>query len=50
MKELLTIVADIGLGASALYLASKLTIKVNLQDKVQQNHEVRITKLEKRAA
>lgn len=43
MTELLSILADIGLGAAALYLASKLTLKV-------QDHEVRIGVLERKAA
>jgi len=43
MAQLLSIIADIGLGASALYLAKQLTWKV-------QDHEKRIVVLEKRAA
>jgi chaperonin cofactor prefoldin len=50
MKELLTIIADIGLGASALYLASKQTVKVNQVDKRQDSLDARVTVLERKAA
>lgn len=50
MKELLTIIADIGLGGCALYLASQLTKAVKTLQAGHANHEVRITVLEKKAA
>lgn len=48
--QLVSVLLDVGLGASALYLASKLTFRVVAQEKRADNHEVRITALEQRAA
>lgn len=50
MHELFSMLLDAGLGASALYLASRLTTKVVKLEKRTDEHDQRITVLEKKAA
>jgi hypothetical protein len=50
MTQIFSMLLDAGLGASALYLASRLVTKVNMLEKKHLDHEVRIVFLEKRVA
>lgn len=49
-REIFSMILDAGFGLSALYLASKLTLRVNQIGKKQEDHETRITVLERKAA
>ncbi len=46
MHEIVALVVDVGLGASALYLARSLNRTVTALDALVKNHETRIKALE----